>query len=68
MLSTYKLKGLDKYIVNVESKEVAAIVCLQHRIGVTPQDIEETDINVPFMFMACIMDEESINGIINISN
>ena len=34
-LKTYKLKGLDMYIVNVESKDIAIVLCLLNKIAVT---------------------------------
>lgn len=45
-MKSFKLKGLDIYIINVESIEVAAIKCVVNHIGVTEQDIEEIPFNI----------------------
>jgi len=45
-MKTYKLKELDIYIANVFSKTDAVFVARLNSIGVTEDDIEETDLNV----------------------
>lgn len=45
-MKSFKLKGLDIYIINVESIEVAAIKCIVNHIGVTRNDIEEIPFNI----------------------
>lgn len=66
-LKTYKLKGLDKYVVNVESKTVAVIKCIVTKIGVTENDLEETELEVPINYIACFMTlQEIYNSILEI--
>ena len=45
-MKSFKLKGLDIYIINVESIEVAAIKCIVNQIGVKSNDIEEIPFNI----------------------
>ena len=45
-MKSFKLKGLDIYIINVESIQVAAIKCIVNQIGVTSNDIEEIPFNI----------------------
>jgi len=58
-MKTYKLKGLDIYIANVFSKEDAVIVCLINKIGITVNDLVETDYKVDRNIVAELIRSES---------
>lgn len=45
-MKTYKLKGIEYYIANVFSKEEVVIIAWLNKIGVTANDIDETNIVV----------------------
>ena len=45
-MKTYKLKGLDIYVANTFSKEDAVVVFLINKIGITVNDLVETDYKV----------------------
>lgn len=45
-MKTYKLKGLDMYVTNCASKKDAVFFCLMKRIGITVDNLVETDLKV----------------------
>ena len=64
-LKTYKLKDLDMYIVNVESKDIAMIQCLLNKIAVTENDLEETEFQVPSNYIQYFMTLQEIHNAIH---
>ena len=62
-LKTYKVKGLDMYITNVESKDIAIVLCLLNKIVVTENDLEETEFQVPENYIQYFMTFQEIHDI-----
>ena len=58
-MKTYKLKGLDIYVANTFSKEDAVVVCLINKIGITVNDLVETDYKVDRYIVAELIRSES---------
>ena len=58
-MKTYKLKGLDIYVANTFSKEDAVVVCLINKIGITVNDLVETDYKVDRDIVAELIRSES---------
>ena len=46
-MKTYKLNGLEIYVVDAPSIEVAVMYCLAEKIGLTEENLSEFDGNIP---------------------
>ncbi len=62
-MENFKLKGLDKYVVNTDNIDTAVSICIKNRIGVTTENLEEIDIEVSTCFTNCIADKHSLDQI-----
>lgn len=56
----FKLKGLDKYVINVYSIEVAVVLCLRSRIGITEKDLEPYEANIPEGYPSAVVNYEQL--------